>query len=89
VPTFAEQGFPDVVVTTWFGFAVPSATPRDIVMRLNAEINAILATEDVRERFAGAGLVPVGGPPEQFDSLIRSEMQRWAQVIKTRGIRAD
>ena len=69
VPTIAEQGFPDAVVTTWFGFAVPSATPREIVVRLNAEINAVLATEDVRERFAGAGLVPVGDPPEQFDSV--------------------
>ncbi|MDO8595816.1 MAG: tripartite tricarboxylate transporter substrate binding protein [Sulfuricaulis sp.] len=89
VPTVAEQGFPDVVVTTWFGMVIPAAVPRDIVNRLNREINAALALPDVREKVAGAGLIPVGGTPEQFDAHIRSEMERWARVIKTRGIKIE
>lgn len=89
VPTIAEQGFADVVVTTWFGFIAPAGVPRPILERLNAAVNGALAQADVREKFASAGLVPVGGSIEQFDALIRSETQRWARVIRERGIRAD
>ncbi len=87
--TIAEQGFPDVVVTTWFGFVAPAGVPRPILDRLNAEVNAALAQADVKEKFATAGLVPVGGSMEQFDALIRAEMQRWARVIRERGIKAQ
>jgi tripartite-type tricarboxylate transporter receptor subunit TctC len=89
VPTIAEQGYPDVVVSTWFGFIAPAGVPRPILEKLNAEVNAALALPDVREKFANAGLVPVGGSIEQFDALIRAEMERWARVIRTRGIKAD
>ena len=89
LPTIAEQGYPDVVVTTWFGFIAPAGVPRPILDKLNAEVNAALAMPDVKEKFANAGLVPVGGSMEQFDKLIRSEMQRWGRVIRERGIKPD
>ena len=89
MPTIAEQGYPDVVVTTWFGFIAPAAVPRPILDRLNAEVNVALEMADVKEKFASAGLVPVGGSMEQFDKLIRSEMQRWGRVIRERGIKPD
>lgn len=89
LPTIAEQGFPDVVVTTWFGFVAPGGTPRDILAKLNAEVNTALASPDVREKFANAGLVPVGGTSAQFDALIRSEITRWGRVIRERGIKAE
>ena len=89
LPTIAEQGYPDVVVTTWFGFIAPAGVPREILAKLNTEVNAALATPDVREKFANAGLVPVGGSTEQFDALIRSEMERWGRVIRERGIKAQ
>ena len=89
MPTIAEQGYPDVVVTTWFGFIAPAAVPRPILDRLNAEVNAALEMADVKEKFASAGLVPVGGSREHFDKLIRSEMQRWGRVIRERGIKPD
>ena len=89
VPTLVEQGYPDNVVNTWFGMIVPAGVPRDIVAKLNREINAALALPDVREKVFGAGLLPVGGSAEQFDALIRSEMARWDKVIKARGIKAE
>jgi tripartite-type tricarboxylate transporter receptor subunit TctC len=89
LPTLVEQGYPDNVVNTWFGMVVPAGVPREIVARLNREINAALATPEVREKILAAGLLPVGGSAEQFDAHIRREMERWAKVIKARGIKAD
>ncbi len=89
LPTIAEQGYPDVVVTTWFGFVAPAAVPRPILDRLNAEVNAALAAADVKEKFANAGLIPVGGSMEKFDGLIRAEIVRWGRVIKERGIKPN
>lgn len=89
VPTFAEQGYPEAVASIWFGYLVPAATPRNLVSLLNAEINAVLALPETRERLAGAGMVPVGAPPEQFDAHVRAEAERWGNVIRTRGIKAE
>ena len=89
VPTLVEQGYPDNVVNTWFGMIVPAGVPRDVINKLNREINAALAMPDVREKILATGLMPVGGTAEQFDTLIRSEMVRWAKVIKARGIKAE
>jgi tripartite-type tricarboxylate transporter receptor subunit TctC len=89
LPTYGEQGYADITVSAWFGMIVPAGVPRDIVSRLNREINAALQLPDVREKAMAAGLVPVGGSPEDFDALIRNEMERWAKVIKTRGIKAQ
>ena len=89
VPTLVEQGYPDNVVNTWFGMIVPAGVPRDVINKLNREINAVLAMPDVREKILATGLMPVGGTAEQFDALIRSEMVRWAKVIKARGIKAE
>ena len=89
LPTLVEQGYPDNVVNTWFGMIVPAGVPREIVARLNREINAALSAPDVREKILAAGLLPVGGTADQFDMLIRSEMERWAKVIKARGIKAE
>ena len=89
VPTLVEQGYPDNVVNTWFGMIVPAGVPRDVINKLNREINAALAMPDVREKILATGLLPVGGTAEQFDTLIRSEMVRWDKVIKARGIKAE
>ncbi len=89
VPTLVEQGYPDNVVNTWFGMIVPAGVPRDIVAKLNREINVALAMPEVREKVLATGLLPVGGTAEQFDALIKSEMARWATVIKARNIKAE
>ena len=89
IPTLVEQGYPDNVVNTWFGMIVPAGVPRDIVAKLNREINAALAMSEVRDKILATGLLPVGGSAEQFDVLIKSEMARWATVIKARNIKAE
>ena len=89
IATLVEQGYPDNVVNTWFGMVIHAGVPKDILGRLSREINAVLATPDVREKIVAAGLLPIGGSPEQFDAHIRREMERWAKVIKARGIKAE
>jgi tripartite-type tricarboxylate transporter receptor subunit TctC len=89
VPTLYEQGYPEAVVTTWFGLVIHAQTPRDIVNRLNAEFDAALQMPDVREKIGAVGMVPVGGPAEQFTAHIRAEAERWGRVVKTRGIKAE
>ena len=84
-----EQGFPDAVVTGWFGLMMHAQTPRPIVSRLNTEFDAALALPDVRERISGTGMIPVGGSAEKFTAHIRAEMERWSRVIRTRGIKAE
>ena len=89
VPTIYEQGYPDVVVTGWFGLVVRAQTPRPVIERLNAEFDLALNMPDVREKLIAAGMRPVGGPPEKFTTHIRSETERWAKVIKSRGIKVE
>ena len=88
VPTIAET-VPGFEVLAWFGVVAPAATPRDVVLKLNAEINKMLAQPDVRERFLVGAVDPVGGPPEQFGEHIRSEVAKWAKVVKATGARVD
>ena len=89
VPTLDESGLKGFDSVAWNGVLVPTGTPRDIVMKLNSEINRILTLPDIRERLSGQGADPVGSTPEQFAALIRSEIQKWAQVVKTSGARVD
>lgn len=89
VPTVAESGVPGYDVSVWFGVLAPAGTPRDIVQRLNAEIRKIIATPEVTDRFLKQGVEPRTGTPEQFGALIKAEVYRWANVVKTAGIKAD
>ena len=89
VPTLAEQGLKDTAAYSWFGLVAPSGVPRDVVARLNAEANAALSSPQVRERLIAAGQMPVGGSREHFENYIGAEMQRWGNVIKSRGIKVD
>ncbi|MCW5605804.1 MAG: tripartite tricarboxylate transporter substrate binding protein, partial [Burkholderiales bacterium] len=89
VPTIAESGLAGYETSTWHGVLVPAATPREIVLQLNGEINRILNAPDVRGKLIGQGLDPVGGTPEQFADYIRSEIAKWAKVVKASGARAE
>ncbi len=90
VPTLAEAGVPGIVVEIWGGMLAPKGTPRDIVMKLNAEANRALEMPDVRERIAPGGVGDIkGGTPEQFEQLIRSEIAMWAKAVKVSGAKAD
>jgi tripartite-type tricarboxylate transporter receptor subunit TctC len=87
-PVIAET-VPGVSVTSLFGLVVPAATPRAIVNKIYADSAKILAMPDVRERLAGLGLEVVASTPEQFDAFVRSEIAKWAKVIKDNNIKAD
>jgi len=89
IPTVDEAGVPGYQVSVWFGVVAPAATPKDVVARLNAEINRVIALPDVRERFSQSGIDIVGGAPEMFDRHIREQVVTWAKVVKDANIRAD
>jgi tripartite-type tricarboxylate transporter receptor subunit TctC len=89
VPTIAEAGVPGYEATTWNGMVAPAGLPRAIVSRLNAAVNDALRTPAVRKRFAALGAEPVGGTPEAFGALIRSEHAKWGDVIRRSGARID
>jgi tripartite-type tricarboxylate transporter receptor subunit TctC len=63
--------------------------PREIITRLNTEINRILLMPDVRERFQAGGVDPVGGPPEKFGEHLKAEIAKWGKVVKATGARVD
>jgi tripartite-type tricarboxylate transporter receptor subunit TctC len=89
IPSMAEQGFPDFEVGGWFGLFVPAKTSQDIVRRINAETNRILAMPDVRERLAAMGLEPGGGTSQQLADYVQAELAKWPAVIKASGARVD
>ncbi|MBI3068034.1 MAG: tripartite tricarboxylate transporter substrate binding protein [Betaproteobacteria bacterium] len=89
IPTLAEAGVTGYEFITWYGVQVPAKTPPPIINRLNSEITRILQLPDVRERFAAGGLDPVASTPEEFGALIRSEIVKWAKVVKATGATAQ
>lgn len=89
VPTFAETGFPSVDAYAWFGLLAPAGTPKEIVERLNAELNQILKLPETLERFTVLGALPLGGTPAAFDQFIRADLEKWNRIVKERNIKAD
>ena len=89
IPTIAEAGYPGFEALAWNGILVAARTPRPIVQRLNTEINAILGDSTVKGALNLQGFDLVGGTPEDFAKLIRSESEKWAPVIRKTGARID
>jgi tripartite-type tricarboxylate transporter receptor subunit TctC len=89
VPTMTEAGVPGFETGQWFGLVAPSATPREIIKKLNSEIVAIVRLPEVKERLIKLGLQPVGSTPEEFDAHIRAEVSKWTKVVRQAGIALD
>jgi tripartite-type tricarboxylate transporter receptor subunit TctC len=89
LPTFGEQGVQGMAIDSWFGFLTPSRTPRPVINALNAAFAKALADETVRRRMIELGVVPLGGSPEDMDRYMRAEVERWTNVVRQRGIRAE
>jgi tripartite-type tricarboxylate transporter receptor subunit TctC len=89
VPTFAEQGAPDQESDIILGVLVPGGTPPEIVDRLHRDIADIVAMPDVRERLAALGFTPIASSPKEFAERIQWEIEKWAEVIRAAGIKAQ
>ncbi|HEX2545287.1 MAG TPA: tripartite tricarboxylate transporter substrate binding protein [Ramlibacter sp.] len=89
VPTLAEQGISGFDFSTWFALTAPPGTPRDIVTRLHRESVRALGDPEIKERYAGLGLRPNGGSPEQLTALIREQLARYGKAIKDNNIKGE
>jgi tripartite-type tricarboxylate transporter receptor subunit TctC len=88
-PTVAEAGLPGFDVTSWYGLFAPAAIPRELVTKLNADIAAVLAAPDVRERLSSSGAEPASMSPESFSQLVREEISKWSKVVRESGAKID
>jgi len=89
LPTFAEAGLPQYDTNAWYSMHAPAGTPPEVVRRLNAELVASLKDADVQARFKQLSTEPVGNTPEEFAAFVRAELDKYARIIKSAGIRLD
>jgi tripartite-type tricarboxylate transporter receptor subunit TctC len=89
VPTYEEAGYKGLVIDQWLALFAPAATPREVVVRLNAEFGKALASPGVRERYASAALDPVGGTPEQLARVLRDDYEKYGRLVKELTIKVD
>jgi tripartite-type tricarboxylate transporter receptor subunit TctC len=88
-PTIAESGVPGYDYTTWFGLFAPGTTPKPLITRLNQLVNKHLASPELQAEFRKDGLEPSGSTAEAFRSLVNSEIEKWAKVMKATGIKPN
>jgi tripartite-type tricarboxylate transporter receptor subunit TctC len=89
LPTVAEAALPGFDVTNWIGLFAPAGTPAEIVRRLNAEVQRIMQSPDMQGRLAGEGARFVPTTPQQFGAYVKTEIAKWAPVVKASGARAE
>jgi tripartite-type tricarboxylate transporter receptor subunit TctC len=85
VPTVDEAGVPGYEATIWLGVMAPAGTPKPIIDKLNGEIQKIVQRADVKEAWAKQGAVPMAMSPAEFDKYLRTDVEKWAQVVKVSG----
>ena len=74
---------------SWFGIMMPAGTPREIILKFNAEAQKALATQDVKERLLSQGGVPAGGPPEVLAERVKADIAKWGKVVRTAGVKIE
>ena len=89
LPTVAESGYPGFESTNWFGFFAPAATPRDILIKLNAAAVKVLAAPDLQARFALQGAEVVANKPDEALAMLKADIVKWADVAKKSGAKID
>jgi tripartite-type tricarboxylate transporter receptor subunit TctC len=89
LPTIAQAGVPGFESTLWYGMLAPAGTPLPIVSRLHAILTRALQSADMQARFAAEGSEPVGSTPQAFHEFIKTEIERWAAVVKASGMKAE
>src|SRR6267378_273613 len=89
LPTIGESGYPGFEAWAWQGFVAPAGTPRTVVMKLNAEFARVMADPAIRQRLSESGFEPRTSTPEEFGAYLKSEIAKWAQVIRDSRISLD
>jgi tripartite-type tricarboxylate transporter receptor subunit TctC len=89
LPTLQELGFKGYDVSSWYALLAPKGTPAPIIARLNGELNNALQTQDMKDRILKLGAEPEGGPPERLSRQMKTELERWAGVIKAANVKID
>lgn len=89
VPTIAEAGVPGYEATIWLGVMAPAGTPKEIVEKLNTEINKVIARPDVKQAWAQQGAVPMPMTPAEFDKYLRADIEKWGKVVQAAGIKTN
>jgi len=89
VPTVAESGFPNFEAIQWVGLLTTAGTPKDVVDRLNAEVNKALKDPDLIAKLAQEGMLPAGGTPAEFHSLIATEIKNWKETARAANIKPE
>jgi tripartite-type tricarboxylate transporter receptor subunit TctC len=87
-PALAEV-IPGFSVTGWYGLLAPAGTPQPIVDKVRADVAQVLKDDEIRERLAGDGAIPVAGSPDEFRAFIAAEIEKWAAVIRTAGVQPE
>lgn len=89
VPTLSESGIPGFEASLWFGLNAPAGTPRNVIERLNREVNRVLALPEVKGPLAAQSIDAVPGTSDAFATLIRKDTEKWARVVKTAGVKSE
>jgi tripartite-type tricarboxylate transporter receptor subunit TctC len=89
VPSINDAGYKGFDANTWFGLAAPAGTPASVIARLNSEVTRVLQMPDVREKIRAEGGDILGGTPEAFGNLIRTDVVKWGKVVKDSGAKVD
>lgn len=89
VPTIAESGYPGFDASSWFGLTGPAGMPREVALKISADIARVLKAPEMRERFVQQGADPVGSTPEEFGTHMKNETAKWARLVKSSGAKAD
>ena len=86
IPTMIESGLPGFDISAWYMIFAPAGTPKDVIARLNAEINKAIADPELQKTLGEQGVQFTGGTPEEAEKFVHGEIERWAKIIKTRGM---
>jgi tripartite-type tricarboxylate transporter receptor subunit TctC len=89
IPTVAESGFAGFDVAPWFGFFATGGTPAAVVRQMNADINELLRSPDVIEKFNAAGAEPFATTPAQFGAMLKDDIAKWSKVVRASGAKLD
>jgi tripartite-type tricarboxylate transporter receptor subunit TctC len=89
LPTMAEAGLQGFDISTWFGLFAPAGTPKDIIAKWNAAVAKILNSPEMREKLVAQGAEPAPTTPEQFAAFVRSEIPKYAKIVKASGAKVD